>query len=74
MCGSLTPERFDVVYLYSVFKSLSNMGRCPVNNEYSSSKKYRPLKWVSKTKFKIFSKKALTILITFHTIYGDTVK
>lgn len=31
MCALLVPEQIDKFYSYSVFKSLSFIGQCPVN-------------------------------------------
>jgi hypothetical protein len=62
MCASLVPERLDGFYFYSVFYSLSIIGRCLANmNEQSNSKNKGPQHIIA-----IISKRAVTVL--FKTI------
>lgn len=51
VCALLTPERLDVLNLYSGFKNLSLIGRCPVSVNIPAPKLRTP-QMSSKTKWR----------------------
>jgi hypothetical protein len=67
VCLWLAPERLDKSYLYSVFKSFSVIGQCPVNMNILVPK-IESLQMGPRNKMATFSKKAPNISNQFQEL------